>query len=86
MCPPSTALMVLARDLGMFDPSWRGWRICGEQLVSPEGWTTTRGEAMSVQILHQQIAILKAELRKATETLALEEQPSPAEELPQIIG
>lgn len=86
VCPPWTALALLAGDLGCFSDHWRGWVVRGEQLISPEGWTTTRGEAMSVQILHQQIAVLKAELRKATETLQLDEQPSPTEALPHIIG
>lgn len=84
VCPPWTALALLAGDLGCFSDHWRGWTIRGETLTSPEGWTTTRGEAMSVQILHQQIAVLKSELRRATETLALEEQPSPSEVLPNI--
>jgi hypothetical protein len=86
VCPPWTALALLGRDLGCFSAHWRGWTIHGETLTSPEGWSTTRGEAMSVQILHQQIAILKAELRRTTETLALEEQPAPPEALPDIVG
>lgn len=79
-CPPKTALMILARDLGCFSSEWRGWTVNGEDLVSPEGWCVNRNDALIVPLLQGQIAALRAkvaELEATSETL--EEQPAPGE-------
>lgn len=87
-CPPKTALSILSGDLGFLSPHWRGWTIRGENIVSPEQWTVSRNDALSVPLLHQQIAVLKAENRRLQEALEpkIEDQPQPTEALPHIIG
>lgn len=67
VCPPKTALMVLSRDLGWLDPDWRGWKIRGDSIISPDGWTISRNDALSVPLMHGQIAALRGELRKVRE-------------------
>jgi hypothetical protein len=79
-CPPKTALMILARDLGCFAAEWRGWTVNGEDLVAPSGWCVNRNDALIVPLMHGQIAALRAELSKLrTEANGLEEQPTPGE-------
>lgn len=79
-CPPSTALMILSRDLGCFASEWAGWTIRGGELISPEGWTVNRNDALTVPLMHGQISTLRAELRRLQEEReALEDQPSPEE-------
>src|SRR6266850_1688405 len=75
-CPPKSALMLLARDLGCFSPFWRGWTVNGEDLVSPDGWCVNRNDALCVPIMHGQISALRAEIAKLKEAAdAIEEQP-----------
>lgn len=84
-CPPKTALMLLAGDLGVFDVRWRGWRIQKGSLVSPEGWSASTGDVLSIQLTQAQLAAyrhenknLKAEIDAIeTERTAYEDQPSP---------
>ena len=79
-CPPQTALMILARDLGCFAAEWRGWTVNGEDLVSPHGWTVNRNDALIVPLMHGQIAALRAELAALKEAADdIEEQPEPGE-------
>lgn len=76
--PPKTALMILERDLGCFGPEWRGWRVSGEDLVSPSGWCVNRNDALIVPLMHGQIAALRAELASLKEAAhGLDEQPLP---------
>lgn len=42
-------------EIGEIDRAWRDWRICGDQLVSPEGWRFTPGEIRSIPFLHGRI-------------------------------
>ena len=80
--PPDLALMLLSRDLGYLDPLWKGWTIRAGSIVSPEGWTVSRNDALAVPLLHQQIAVLNAELRTLRNDVraaGLEEQPAPAD-------
>ena len=80
ICPPKTALMILARDLGCFAAEWRGWTVNGEDLVAPSGWCVNRNDALIVPLMHGQIAALRAEVSKLrTEANGLEEQPEPGE-------
>jgi len=79
-CPPKMALLILAGDLGCFSPEWSGWRICGQDLVSPEGWRIARGQVLIVPLMRQQLAAYAVELKRAKEALLLtQEQPSPAD-------
>lgn len=61
-CPPKTALMMLARDLGCFSDYWHGWTINGEDIVSPEGWTINRNHALTVPLMHGQISALRQKI------------------------
>lgn len=75
-CPPYSALALLAADLGALSSYWRGWTIRGENIVSPEEWTVSRNDALSVPLLRQQVKVLEAELRKIQGVRdSLEEQP-----------
>src|SRR6202453_2838608 len=79
-CPPKSALLLLAADLGCFDAKWKGWRLYQGNLVSPEGWEITKGDVISSPILRQQLAAFKMELRRLKEAAAsAQEQPLPAD-------
>jgi hypothetical protein len=71
--------MILSRDLGCFAPEWAGWTIKDEDLVSPDGWTVNRNDALIVPLMHGQIAALRAQVAdlKAAEHDGLEDQPAP---------
>lgn len=83
-CPPYTALAMLRRDLGCFDPRWDGWVINDKaELVSPEGWIATTGDVLSIQLTQMQLSTYRTEnrvLKNALEEQKLgtfEEQPLP---------
>jgi hypothetical protein len=77
-CPPKTALMILARDLGCFSEFWRGWTVNGEDLVAPSGWCVNRNDALAVPLMHGQISALRAKVADLEASRDdLEEQPSP---------
>lgn len=83
-CPPETALMILAGDLGCFGPNWRNWVIRGDDIISPDGWTISRNDALIVPLMHGQISALRHELAKALAQIKdaevhMDEQPNPAE-------
>lgn len=71
---PKTSAMILAGDLGCFNPAWRGWRLSGDKLISPEGWEATAGDILSIPLLRAQISAYQAKQRM---TEAIEEQPLP---------
>jgi hypothetical protein len=84
VCPPTTAIMVLSRDLGCFNAVWAGWKISQRgELCSPENWIATPGDVLSIQLTQAQLSAYRTEnraLRAAldeAETPALEDQPSP---------
>lgn len=79
--PPQTALMILAGDLGCFDPAWRGWIIRKGVLISQEGWELTPGETLAVPLMRAQIAAYQLQQRQSD---AIEEQPLPGEAPAQI--
>jgi transcriptional regulator with XRE-family HTH domain len=85
--PPKTALMILARDLGCFAAEWHGWTVNGEDLVSPDGWTINRNDALVVPFMHGQISALRQQVAELQESEhdGLEEQPAPGE-LPAILA
>lgn len=77
-CPPMSALLLLAADLGCFDKTWKGWCLRQGNLVSPEGWEITKGDVISSPILRQQLAAFKTELRRLKEqAMTMQEQPVP---------
>lgn len=78
---PLTAAAILVGDLGVFSAEWRGWRAQAENLVSPDGWTVSRNNALAVPLLHQQIQALRKEVRdleeKLTARASMVDQPEP---------
>jgi hypothetical protein len=85
-CPPQTALMLLARDLGCFHPRWKGWQISERgELCSPENWIATPGDVLSIQLVQAQLATYRSENRALKQALAAEdaekyeEQPAPGD-------
>lgn len=88
-CPPPSAVLLVhiltTGDLGALSEYWRGWSIRGEQIISPEGWTISRNDALTVPLMFGQIDALRSKLAQLEETHdALEEQPEPGE-IPAII-
>ncbi len=80
ICPPESALMILAGDLGAFDPAWAGWRLVRGELISPEGWRATPGDVLSIQFTQAQLSEWRIEakrLRAKLEEYEFEEQPLP---------
>jgi len=64
--------------LGCFSAEWSGWRVKGQDLVSPEGWRIARGQVMIVPLMRQQIAAYEVELKRLREEVVLiQEQPVP---------
>lgn len=77
-CPPESALLLIRADLGCFSPEWAGWRLNGQDLVSPEGWRIARGQVMIVPLMRQQLAAYQVELKRMKEeALLTQEQPVP---------
>lgn len=66
--------MIVAGDLGCFDPAWSGWTLRAGKLVSPEGWELTAGDALSLPLLRAQLAAYQA---KERQVLGMDEQPLP---------
>lgn len=81
ICPPRTALMILSGDLGYLSPEWRGWRIRGNEITSPYGWTISRGDALTVPLMHGQLSALRIDLANARARIeqleGVENQPLP---------
>lgn len=75
-CPPTSALLLLAGDLGCFDPDWSGWVIRRGVLISPEGWEIKVNEVLSVPLLRAQLVAYQSEDRKLQ---SIAEQPLPAD-------
>lgn len=82
---PKTAEMLLAGDLGMLDPAWRGWTIRKGQLTSPEGWQATPGHVRAIKMMDRTLGVYRREnqsLKSAVSHLEsqwdkFEEQPTP---------
>jgi hypothetical protein len=71
---PETARMVIAGDLGCFDPAWRGWAFRDGKLISLEGWEAAPGDVLSIPLMRAQISAYQAKERQVQ---AMEEQPLP---------
>jgi hypothetical protein len=67
---PKTARMILAGDLGAFDPAWRGWRAHGGKLISEEGWEITVRDMLASPLMRQQLAAYKGELEQLRDVRA----------------
>lgn len=78
---PETARMLLAGDLGAFDPAWRGWTFRDGKLVSPEGYEASPGDVRSIPLMRAQIGAYQAKERQIQ---AMDEQPLPGS-LPGIV-
>jgi hypothetical protein len=82
-CPPPSALKLLAGDLGCFDPKWSGWHLQNGLLVSPEGWSASVGDVMSIQLTQGQLSAYRIENKRLQAQLkdeyveSFEEQPRP---------
>lgn len=78
--PGYAHLALLEGDLGAFGEFWRGWRVVGDAIRSPDGWLIKRDDALSVPLLLGQIAALRGELDSVKGARdELEEQPTPSE-------
>jgi transcriptional regulator with XRE-family HTH domain len=76
--PSEMALLLIRADLGCFSPEWSGWRLNGQDLISPEGWRIARGQVMIVPLMRQQIAAYEVELKRLrAEVVLTHEQPVP---------
>ena len=71
---PETARMILAADLGCFDPAFRGWSIRNGRLISPEGWTASAGDILTIPLMRAHIS---AHQEKERQLLAMDGQPLP---------
>lgn len=78
---PKAAAAVLKADLGCFSSEWAGWRLDGQDLVSPEGWRIARGQVLNVPLMRQQLAAYQVELtaRQQEKIAHLDDQPLPSE-------
>lgn len=81
---PHAAAALVSGDLGAFSPYWKGWRIQGDAIISPDGWQIRRDDALTVPLMLGQINALRAELAKSREWGDKEEQPAPPDAMPQI--
>lgn len=84
---PHAAQLVLEADLGAFSKAARGWRIAGEELISPEGWQVRLSEVRALPLMRQQITTYQSELRQYQEREnQIEEQPVPDQWDVQIVA
>lgn len=75
-CPPKSALMLLAGDLGCLDSKWEGWRVNNGVLYSREGWEITVNDVLAMPLIRAQLEAYKTAERQV---LAIPEQPAPAD-------
>ena len=73
---PETARMILAADLGCFDPAFRGCSIRSGKLISPEGWEASAGDILTIPLMRAQISAYQAKERVVQ---SMEEQPLPGD-------
>lgn len=74
--------MILRGDLGCLDPEWTGWLLRRGQLITPNGFCLSRGDALSVELLQAQLSAWRSEtleLRRQIEEAIFEEQPLPSQ-------
>ena len=51
-------------DLGNLHKAWRGWRLVGDKIYSPDGWDFRPGEIAAIPLRDQLIKALRAELQQ----------------------
>lgn len=51
--------------LDRFDEIWKGWTVRGPRLISPEGWTFTPSQVLTIPLMREQIRALQQELTEA---------------------
>src|SRR6185312_7940236 len=78
---PRAVIMLLACDLGAFDPVWAGWRVRGGLLRSPEGLEAAMQDVRALPFIRMQVVTYQTENRKLVAQLesGIVEQPMPAE-------
>jgi hypothetical protein len=70
-------------DLAFLDPAWRGWKLRGGCLISPEGWQMTMSDVLASRLHEAQLAAWRIEVAKMKALLAeaerqgYEDQPTP---------
>ena len=67
---PETARMILAGDLGAFDPAWHRWALRDGNLISPDGWEITVQDVLGSPLMRQQLAAYKRELEQLRDVRA----------------
>jgi len=75
-CPPKSACLLLAGDLGCLDSEWAGWRVRKGILYSREGWEITLNDVLAIPLVRAQLAAFQSQIRKVQ---AIPEQPMPAD-------
>jgi transcriptional regulator with XRE-family HTH domain len=83
---PATAAAILLGDLGAFSKAWRGWRVVGDDIISPDQWTISRNDALAVPLLLAQVQALRGRIRELEWCQDLESQPLPGTAGVQIKG
>lgn len=73
-CPPKSALMLLAGDLGCLDSEWAGWRVHKGVLYSREGWEIKVNDVLAMPLIRAQLEAYKTAERQV---LTMHEQPAP---------
>ncbi len=56
--------------LGLISPAWRGWTLRDGKLGNTDGHEYSPGEVWAIPILHQQVAVLEATIRRLQKQIA----------------
>lgn len=75
-CPPVSACLLLAGDLGCLDEKWAGWRVRNGVLYSREGWKITVNDVLAIPLIRAQLEAYKGAERQI---LAMPAQPEVAD-------
>lgn len=81
---PDAARMVLEADLGIFSRAARGWRIEGEEMVTPEGWRVKLNDVRALPLMERQIATLQAENKELKAALEFKAANEPELDLIEV--
>lgn len=94
--PPQHVLRYLSarwhEDLAFLDPAWRGWKLRGGCLISPEGWQMTMSDVLASRLHEAQLASWRIEVSRLRAQLAdaqaqgYEDQPKPEDWEVQILA
>jgi hypothetical protein len=74
-CPPKSALLLIAGDLGVFGPRWRGWIVRGDQLISPEGWEIPVNQLRAFPVILNELAGYQTEFRRMRADVLIAQPP-----------